>query len=204
MVDEGRPVVFSAPDGGTGHGTLFGEGRYGVVLAHGMVFNKESWYPFARQLASRGMTAFAFDFRGYGPSVGGRGSLADDVLGALGYLQGQGIRRIALVGGSMGARAILEALPRIPQGDVDAVVALSPTGGSDPRGYHGSLLFVASQEEGLVQGLVEDLARAPEPKRLVLLPGTAHAQNIFATPHGLELERVMLEFLEARRDHSRD
>lgn len=198
-VNDGRPVVFRAADGGTVHGIWFGEGTYGVILAHGMLFNKESWFPLARKLAARGFVVLSFDFRGYGQSVGADGGLADDVLGAFRYLKGQGIARIALLGGSMGARAALEALPRIPRGELDAVIALSPTGGSDPRQYHGSLLFIATQGEALVGDLQRDLAQAPEPKRLLILPGSAHAQNIFATPQGPELERAVLEFLEARR-----
>jgi len=39
--------------------------------------------------------------------------------------------------------------------------------------------------------------RAPEPKRLILLEGSAHAQNIFATEQAQTLSDDILRFLSA-------
>ena len=44
---------------------------------------------------------------------------------------------------------------------------------------------------------VEDqYERAPEPKRLEMLPGSAHAQHIFKTDQAEPLMQLILEFLD--------
>ena len=59
-------VNFKTSDNGNIYGSLFGKGEKGVILAHGKVFNKESWYEFAEVLTENGFQALSFDFRGYG------------------------------------------------------------------------------------------------------------------------------------------
>jgi hypothetical protein len=44
----------------------------------------------------------------------------------------------------------------------------------------------------------EQYARAPEPKRPVLLDGNAHAQNIFKTDQAARLTTLIVEFLDKR------
>jgi hypothetical protein len=50
----------------------------------------------------------------------------------------------------------------------------------------------------MVAQIREQYRRAPEPKRLVLLPGTAHGQHIFATDQAERLRTTVAEFLEQR------
>ncbi len=47
-------VAFPTGDGGVVHADLYGTGGRGVVLAHGMRFDKASWKDQATQLASAG------------------------------------------------------------------------------------------------------------------------------------------------------
>ena len=62
---------FQTSDGAKIHGNLYPGGDHAVVLAHGGVFNKESWKPLAMELSSSGLTVLAIDFRGYGRSTEG-------------------------------------------------------------------------------------------------------------------------------------
>ena len=84
-------VTYSTADGGTIHAELYGEGPHAVLLAHGGVFNKESWEPLARQLEAAGYRVLAIDFRGYGDSTAGSAgdALEQDVLGGVRYLYEQ-------------------------------------------------------------------------------------------------------------------
>jgi Lysophospholipase len=69
--DNFREVSFKTADGGGIVANLYGKGSHAVVLAHGAVFNKESWHELATTLSAKGYSVLALDFRGYGKSVPG-------------------------------------------------------------------------------------------------------------------------------------
>src|SRR5262249_43587583 len=152
-------------------------------LAHGKVFDKGSWRAFAELLATRGLQVLALDFRGYGKSVAGRNAdaLFEDVLGAVRRLRHEGAPRVSVVGGSMGATAGARPVVEAHPGEIDRLVLLSPPDAPSPEQLRGRLLFVASADEPLAERVRQAYLRAPDPKRLVLIPGSAHAQHIFAT-----------------------
>lgn len=196
-----RIVHFASHDGGRLEAGYFEAGKgLGVVFAHGAVFDKSSWYPLAWRLKRLGITSLSIDFRGYGASRGGRGGgLADDVLGAVTYLEQQGARRIALVGGSMGAAAVLGALQRSGDPRIRVVVLLAPAGGAPLQYPKLRKLFVVSEGDtyrAAVQRLYQDSA---PPKTLDLIPGSAHAQHLFSTSQGPALTQRIVDFLRASR-----
>jgi pimeloyl-ACP methyl ester carboxylesterase len=170
-----------------------------VVLTHGALLDTAR-SPVATWLTGRGRQVLAIDFRGYGRSTVGTDSYAlfEDVLAAVRYLHGHGVTRIAVLGASMGGGAVAEAARRAAPGEIDRVVLLSPVPIPHPEHVRGPALFIASQDEPMVAQVTEEYRRAPEPKRLVLLPGTAHGQNIFATEQAERLRTTVAEFLEAR------
>ena len=91
-ITQPRLVTFDTADGGRIQAHLYESADRGVVLAHGAVFNKESWAPQAERLAAAGYTVLAIDFRGYGESVGGSDNRAlyQDVLGGARFLESRG------------------------------------------------------------------------------------------------------------------
>jgi len=194
-----REVSFATADSGTVHANRYGSGTRGVVLAHGAVFDKESWAGLADSLARHGLVVLAIDFRGYGKSVAGtkeRG-LDEDVLGAVRYLHAHGATSVSVVGASMGGGASGRAATEARPGEIDHLILLSPVSIPDPGRIHAtSVLYIASRDERMAPGIREQYERAPEPKRLVLLDGSAHAQNIFATEQGEHLTRILLEALD--------
>jgi len=199
---DGAPqeVSFATADSGTVHANRYGSGNRGVVLAHGAVFDKESWAGLADSLARRGLVVLAIDFRGHGKSVAGtqeRG-LDEDVLAAVRYLHAHGAGSVSVVGASMGGGASARAATEAGPGEIDRLILLSPVSIPDPGAMHAaSVLYIASRDERMAPGIREQYERAPEPKRLVLLEGSAHAQNIFATDQGPGLTRILLEALVA-------
>jgi pimeloyl-ACP methyl ester carboxylesterase len=196
-----KEVSFATADGGTIFADLYGgSGPDAVVLAHGAAFDKARWAPLATWLAGRGHQVLAIDFRGYGRSTAGADShaLFEDVLAAVRYLHSQGVAQVSVLGASMGGGAVAEAAVRAAPGEIDRVILVSPVPILDPEHLRGPMLFIGSQNESMVAQVTEEYRRAPEPKRLVLLPGTAHAQHILATEQAEHLRTTVAEFLERR------
>lgn len=198
---EFSPVTFVTADGGTISGSLFrAAGPLAVVLAHGAVFNKESWYPLARKLEGLGISSLPFDFRGYGKSSAGRSGRSGrylDVLGAVHFLEGKGFKKIGLIGGSMGGAAVLAALSHSDDPAIVKVLLLAPAGGPPLTNARMDKLFIVSRGDPLHLRVVKIYEATAQPKRLDVLPGSAHAQNIFASAEGPKLSGLMLRFLSA-------
>jgi len=206
---DARPerVRFATTDGGLVHGDVYGQGPRGVVLAHGARFDKESWGPQARALAAAGFRALAIDFRGYGESRGPGQSdplgapLHLDVLAAVRYLRQHGARTVAVVGGSMGGAAAADASVEAAPGEIDRLVLLGSTGGRAPEKLTARTLFMLSRDDRgpgdapRLPAIRAHYERAPGPKELIVLDGSAHAQFIFGTAQGERAMREILRFL---------
>ncbi|MDE3154979.1 MAG: alpha/beta fold hydrolase [Acidobacteriota bacterium] len=194
-------VSFETADGAHIVADLYGSGADGVVLAHGAVFNKESWATVAQALVAGGHRVLAIDFRGYGASTPGREPRAydQDVLAAVRYLHAHGATRVDVVGASMGGGASARAAAEARPGEIDHLFLLSPVPVPHPEAMHARrIMYVASRDEQLAPAVQAQFARAPEPKQIELLDGNAHAQNIFATPQGPKLLALIEDFLAVR------
>lgn len=201
-------VSFPTEDGGVIQADLYGSGNRGVVLAHGGRFNKESWEKQARVLAANGFRVLAIDFRGYGQSRGpGQADplgapLRLDVLAAVHYLKDHGAKTIAAVGASMGGSAAGDASITSKSGEIDRVVLL----GASPNEPAGKLksrtLWIVARDDAnddgpRLPGIRAQYEKAPQPKELIVLEGSAHAQYLFDTDQGERVMREILRFLSA-------
>ena len=204
-----EPVSFPTEDGGTVYANLYGEGDRGVVLAHGGRFNKKSWEKQARTLAAAGFRVLALDFRGYGESRGpGDSSPMDaplhlDVLASVRFLRQTGARSVSVIGGSMGGGAAGDASIASKPGEINRIVFL----GSSPNGPAEKLkcasLFIVARDDASADGprlpgILAKYEKAPEPKELIILDGSAHAQYLFQTDQGERVMREILRFLNAK------
>ena len=192
-------ISFETADGGQIFGNLYGEASHGVVLAHGAVFDKESWDHLARRLADAGLKALAIDFRGYGKSRAGRDgrALHEDVLGAVRYLRDNGTSEVSVIGASMGGGAAGQAAAEAGPADIDRLILLAAVANSAPEQMTGRKLFIVAEGDGLVGSVRRQYERATEPKELVVLPGNAHAQHIFNTEHAERLRTLIIDWLTA-------
>ena len=200
-----QEVSFPSSDGLRIYANLYGEGDHGVVLAHGAIFNKESWDPLARRLAAAGLRVLAIDFRGYGRSgkpsrktsrkAKQTGSLHFDVLGAIEYLRESGASRISVLGGSMGGGAAATAVAATKPGEIDGLILLAHAPTPAPERLKGRKLFIISEGDRGLARVREQFNRAPGPKKLVVLPGSAHAQHIFKTGQAEKLTSLILDWL---------
>lgn len=201
------PVSFPTPDGGVVHALRYGKGERAVVLAHGGRFNKESWDKQARALATAGFQVLAIDFRGYGQSRGGTPSASPydgvhlDVLAAVRYLKTHGARTVSVVGGSFGGGAAAQAAVEAAPGEIDRIVLLAHSSIDHPDRMSGRKLFIVARDDPSSSGaprlvkIREQYENAPEPKELIILEGTAHAQFLFETDQADRLMREILRFL---------
>jgi dienelactone hydrolase len=197
-------VSFPTQDGGLIYANLYGRGDRGVVLAHGARFNKESWEKQAQVFVKAGFRVSAIDFRGYGRSTGPgqtepmSAPLQFDVLAAVRYLHKAGAKTVSVVGGSMGAAAATDASIEAAPGEIDALVLMAGAGGGPPEKVKGRKLFIVARDDNAGSGprlplIQQYYEKVSEPKRLLILEGSAHAQFLFQSDQG---DRVMNEILQ--------
>lgn len=197
-------VSFAAGDGGVVFADLYGSGERGVVLAHGARFDKSSWKDQAARLAIAGFRVAVIDFRGYGKSRGGPKSQSPgdemylDVLAAAHYLRENGAKTVAVIGASMGGGAAANAVVKGAAGAIDRLILLAPAPIQSPERITGPKLFITAEGDPIAPQVREQYQKAPEPKEMLVLNGTAHAQFLFATDQGERLMQEILRFLSAR------
>ena len=204
----GQPLVnFPSPDGGVVYGYLSGSGDHLVIFAHGGRFTKESWDEQASWLAAHGYRTLAIDMRGRGQSRGGVGGETNqdlwylDVMGAIAFGHGLEVDRISVVGASWGGWAAARASIELQPDAIDRLVLLAHSPIDEPELMQGRKLFITTQGDSTgngtlrLPGIRDQFERASEPKELVVLEGSAHAQHVFRTAQGVELWDTIVRFL---------
>ena len=202
-------VSFPTADGGLVYADVYGEGDRAVVLAHGGQFNKESWKKQAEALVAAKFRVLALDLRGYGKSRGPGDSdpmdapLYQDVLAAVRYLRKQGAKSVSIVGASMGGWAAGDASIASQPGEIDRLVFLGSAPGGPANKLKSPSLFIVARDDASgdgprLPGIREQYQKAPEPKELIILDGSAHAQFLFQTDQADRVMREILRFLSAK------
>jgi pimeloyl-ACP methyl ester carboxylesterase len=205
-VDAQQTVSFPTQDGGRIYADLYGEGSRGVVLAHGGRFNKESWRDQARALVSRGFRVLAIDFRGFGRSSGpgqadfDNAPFENDVLAAVHYLKTLGAKTVSVVGGSFGGGAAGDASIKSAPGEIDRIVFLGAAPNLSAQKLKSRALFILARDDAndagpRLPGIRAQYEKAPQPKELIVLDGSAHAQFLFQTDQRDRVMREILRFL---------
>jgi pimeloyl-ACP methyl ester carboxylesterase len=202
-------VSFPTEDGGLIYADTYGQGDGAVVLVHGGQFNKESWAKQARQLAAAKFRVLAIDLRGYGKSRGPGDSdpmgapLHLDVLAAVRYLRKSGAKSVSIVGSSMGGSAAGDASIASQPGEIDRIVFLgaAPNGPADK--LKSASLFIVARDDASddgprLPGIRQQYEKAPKPKELIVVDGSAHAQFLFQTNQSDRVMREILRFLTAK------
>lgn len=200
-------MTFPTQDGGIVFADLYGTGDRGVVLAHGGQFNKESWAKQAGVLVSTGFRVLAIDFRGYGKSHGPGSKesapLYLDVLAAVRYMRTQGAKSVSVIGGSMGGSAAGDASIASRPGEINRIVLLgaAPNGPADK--LKSAVLYIVARNDAnddgpRLPGIRAQYLKSPQPKRLIVVDGSAHAQFLFETDQSARVMREILQFLTAQ------
>jgi len=203
-----QAVSIATEDGGQVCADLYGQGQNAVVLAHGGRFTKESWRDQALSLTSAGFRVLAIDFRGFGCSKGPGKEDFDgppyekDVLSAVRYLKAHGAKQVSVVGGSFGGSAAGDASIKSAPGVIDRIVFLGAAPNLPADGLKSRALFIVAREDaneaGLrLPGIRAQYERAPQPKQLIVLDGSAHAQFLFQSDQSARVMKEIVRFLSA-------
>ena len=125
-----------------------------------------------------------------------------DVLAAVSYLHRIGVRTVSAVGASMGGDAVGEADAMSKPGNIARVAFLGSSGGSAAEKLNGRKLYIVARNDRSGDGLrlpeiSSNYEKASQPKELVILEGSAHAQYLFDTDQGPRLLSEILRFLSA-------
>jgi pimeloyl-ACP methyl ester carboxylesterase len=203
-----QTISFSTQDGGRIYADLYGKATRAVVLAHGGQFHKESWRDQARALVAGGFRVLAIDFRGFGRSIGpgqadfDNAPFHNDVLAAVRYLKAHGAKTVSVVGGSFGGGAAGDASILSAPGEIDRIVFLGAAPNLPAEKLKSRALFIVARDDAneggpRLPGIRAQYEKAPQPKELVVLDGSAHAQFLFQTDQGDRVMREILRFLSA-------
>ena len=201
-----QTISFPTQDGGRICADLYGKGDRAVVLAHGGRFNKESWRDQAHTLVSSGFGVLAIDFRGFGCSSGpgqadfGNAPFENDVLAAVRYLRAHGAKTVSVVGGSFGGGAAGDASIKSAPGEIDRIVFLGAAPNLSAAKLKSRALFIVARDDAnadgpRLPGIRAQYEKAPQPKELIVLDGSAHAQFLFQTDQSDRVMREILRFL---------
>jgi pimeloyl-ACP methyl ester carboxylesterase len=199
-------ISFPTDDGGRICADLYGQAARAVVLAHGGRFNKESWRVQANALASEGFRVLAIDFRGFGCSTGpGQADFdgapfENDVLAAVRYLKAHGAGTISVIGGSFGGGAAGDASIKSVPGEIDRIVFLGAAPNLSADKLKSRSLFIVARDDSdgtgpRLPGIRAQYEKAPQPKELIVLEGSAHAQFLFQTDQSARVMQEILRFL---------
>jgi pimeloyl-ACP methyl ester carboxylesterase len=206
LVAAQQTISIRAEDGGKVCADLYGQGFRGVVLAHGGRFSKESWRDQARTLVSAGFRVLALDFRGFGCSTGpgqqdfDNAPFEKDVLAAVRYLKTHGAKTVSVVGGSFGGDAAGDASIKSAPGEIDRIVFLGAAPNLSAEKLKSRALFIVARDDTngagpRLPGIRAQYEKAPQPKELIVLDGSAHAQFLFQTDQSDRVMREILRFL---------
>jgi pimeloyl-ACP methyl ester carboxylesterase len=203
-----RAVSFPTEDGATIAALIYGSRDRAVLLVHGGRFTKESWAPQVPAFRSAGFEVMAIDLRGFGQSHGpGEKDPSDeqqalDVLAAVRYLHAHGAKTVSIVGGSMGGAAAGDASITSRPGEIDRLVFLGASPNLPAERLKSPALFIVAKDDAnddgpRLPGIKAQYEKAPQPKKLVVLEGSAHAQFLFQTDQGERVMKEMLSWLSA-------
>jgi len=187
-------------------GDLYGSGSKGVILTHGGGRTKESWSKQATALTDAGFVVLAINFRsdttdkmGRPITVGSDEDNAVDIRAAASYLRAHGVQSVSAVGASMGGYALAEADAKSNPGEFDRIVLLAASA-EDGAALKGRKLFVFARGDvgssgNRISEMTDSYAKAPRPKELLILDGSAHGRYLFDTDQGPRLMKEILRFL---------
>ena len=118
-------------------------------------------------------------------------------------LRKTGAKNVSVIGGSMGAGAAGDASIASRPGEIDRVVFPGGSPNGPAEKLQSASLFIVARDDAsgdgpCLPGIKEQYEKAPKPKELIILNGSAHAQYLFGTEQGERVMREILRFLSAK------
>ena len=106
------------------------------------------------------------------------------------------------MGGSFGGGATGDASIKSAKGAIDRIVFLGAAPNLPADKLKSRVLFIVAREDSngagpRLPGIRAQYDKAPQPKELIVLDGSAHAQFLFETDQSERVMREILRFLTA-------
>jgi len=155
--------------------------KIGLILAHGAIYDANSWQAQGQEFAQENMVAFAVENTNKDVLISAGNRLKDEL----------GLDKVILVGASAGGASSIKAVIE-DETPFDKVILLSPVGDATEI-QDLPVLVIYSEQEGYA-ALEES-----RPSHIITLaiPGSAHAQALFKEEDkaGIVME-AMIEFIK--------
>ena len=134
------------------------------------------------------------------------GTCCAPLLAAVRYLRKNGAKTVAIVGGSFGGSAAADASITSQPGEINGLALLAADWNGPAERLKAPLLVIVARDDANDEGLRLPrirawFDRAPQPKKLLVLEGSAHAQFLFQTNQSDRVMRELLQFLSATNLH---
>ncbi|MCA1839279.1 MAG: alpha/beta hydrolase family protein [Actinomycetota bacterium] len=198
----GSAVSFRSQDGVLLEGRTFGRLGRGVILAHMYPGDQSRWFGFAKDLSNLGFQVLTFNFRGYGHSQGTKDVplISRDVVGAVEFMHRSGVKKIVLIGASMGGTASLVAASQIQVQGVATLSAPERFMGLDAEPALTSVsaekIFLAAQGDPNSKDATSMLKGTNDPGADIrLFPGADHGIDMLSGRSGEEVRKVLIDFI---------
>ena len=125
-----------------------------------------------------------------------------DVLAAVRYLRKNGAKTVTVMGGSFGGSAAADASIASQPGEIDRLILLAAEGNGPAEKIKAPLLEIVARDDANDGGprlprIRVWFEKAPQPKELIVLDGSAHAQFLFQTDQADRIMKEVLRFLSA-------
>ncbi len=162
------------------------DGDRAVIFVPGRIFGKESWFFLAERFQQLHVASLSLD-----------GKTKDDVFASIKTMKDKGFTKITLVGGSMGGAAVLDALEENADESITKVIVLAPFGGAPVKDDTIKKLFVVAKEDslGIYPSVKKTYTDSSDPKDIVELEGSEHAQHLFKGTHKEKLSQIIVDFI---------
>lgn len=180
-------------------GVITGKGSVGVVISYERGGNVCAWRPLSDRLVAAGYRVLLY----------ARATTAypEDATVAMAkrLAKEKGVRKLFLVGGSIGATTAIPAAEKFGQGKVAGVVALSgEIDAADAAKLTVPLLQVGSENDSYggaasLQAAHDAATKAPDNQLLVIKGGSRHASDLFPSPDGQKVLDAIVAFMDRHK-----
>ena len=118
------------------------------------------------------------------------------------YLRKDGAKSVSVVGGSFGGGAAGDASIESAPGETDRIVFLGAAPNLPADGLKSRSLFIVARDDSngsgpRLPGNRAQYNKAPQPKQLIVLVGSANAQSLFQTDQNARVMQEILRFLSS-------
>ncbi|MBB4938059.1 hypothetical protein FHR32_002364 [Streptosporangium album] len=196
-VTEKNGTIFKYKRGGTTtQGVIMGKGPVGVVVSYERRGSVCGWLPLADRMVDAGYRVLLFDRNNEAEPEG-------DIVAMATRLRAAGVKKVFLVGGSVGGQASVLAAGKLTSPPAGVISISGVTQPGEVATLKAPFLQVDGDQDDIapvdLAQAVYDAATESADRQLVILPGREHASGLFTGDQAPKLFRAVLTFLDKHK-----